>query len=353
MTSKKLYIHATNIHQGGGRSLLAGVLAAIDDTLPVVCQLDSRMVLPDCISKGVTIRKVPSTLLGRFRAEVWLAFNAQPEDLVLCFGNLPPLFKLRARVVVFLQNRYLIERRSLAEFAIQIRIRLAIERIWLSTRFLNAEEYVVQTPTMKNLLDLKSAGRVPVRTLPFSTETGGYTRQTPPSLAANKKKYDFIYVASGEPHKNHRNLFESWCRLAKEGFFPSLCVTLDTRRFSELCNEVEMMRIKYGVNLTNIGELPRQQALAMYHEADAIIFPSTFESFGLPLIEARQAGLPVVASELDYVRDVLDPEQSFDPYSPTSIARAVKRYMGWEEPALSLLGASEFLDQIVSLSKSA
>ncbi len=188
MTSGKLYIHGTNVHQGGGRSLLTGVLAALGDYLPAVCQLDSRMVLPDGMPKGVTIRAVPSTLLHRFSAELWLAHNAQPKDLVLCFGNLPPLFKLRARTIVFLQNRYLIDRTNLAAFSIQVRMRLAIERLWLSTRLLNAAEYVVQTPTMKNLFELKTAGRVPVRTLPFSTETGGYVRNTPPSLAANEKK---------------------------------------------------------------------------------------------------------------------------------------------------------------------
>lgn len=350
MTSGKLYIHATNVHQGGGKSLLSGVLEALVDYLPAVCQLDSRMVLPDFVSKGQTIRRVHPTLLDRFRAELWLAQNTKPQDIVLCFGNLPPLFNLRSRTIVFLQNRYLIDHANLSAFSIRVRMRLAIERLWLSTRLLNANEFVVQTPTMKNLLERKTAGRVHVRTLPFCTESGGYNRSsTSLSLATNgKKTYDFIYVATGEPHKNHRILFESWCRLAKEGFFPSLCVTLDTRRFSSLCNELEILKGQYKLNVTNVGELPHQQVLSTYREASAVVFPSTFESFGLPLIEARQAGLPVVAAELDYVRDVLDPEQSFDPSSPVSIARAVKRYMGWDEPELSLLDASGFLHKIIN-----
>jgi hypothetical protein len=55
----------------------------------------------------------------------------------------------------------------------------------------------------------------------------------------------------------------------------------------------------------------------------------------------------VLASELDYVRDVLDPEQAFDPESAVSIARAVKRFMGIEEPALPLLDAGGFMKQIL------
>jgi hypothetical protein len=53
------------------------------------------------------------------------------------------------------------------------------------------------------------------------------------------------------------------------------------------------------------------------------------------------------ASELDYVRDVLDPEQSFDPESATSIARAVKRFMGWEILPLPLLDAVEFIKHVL------
>ena len=65
------------------------------------------------------------------------------------------------------------------------------------------------------------------------------------------------------------------------------------------------------------------------------------------MIEARQAGLPIIASELDYVRDLIDPEESFDPNSPRSIALAVKRLMMKEEPALSLQNPEGFLRQIL------
>jgi glycosyltransferase involved in cell wall biosynthesis len=89
----------------------------------------------------------------------------------------------------------------------------------------------------------------------------------------------------------------------------------------------------------------------MYNQVGALIYPSTFESFGLPLIEARQAGLPVLASELDYVRDILDPEQVFDPESAISIARAVKRFIAIDEPPLSLQDAAGFIKHILERGK--
>lgn len=222
-----------------------------------------------------------------------------------------------------------------------------MERMWLSRKLSNASEFIVQTPTMKRLLEIKTQGRVQVRVLPFAARPSGYTRSVPKPETSKENEFDFVYVASGEPHKNHIRLIEAWCLLAKEGIFPSLCLTLGETRFASLCKEIEVLRQSHGLYVTNAGELSHQAVLSLYTKAGAVIYPSTFESFGLPLIEARQAGLAVLASELDYVRDVLDPEQSFDPESSVSIARAVKRFMGREEQELPVLDAAGFLASIL------
>lgn len=73
-----------------------------------------------------------------------------------------------------------------------------------------------------------------------------------------------------------------------------------------------------------------------YAETKALIYPSLFESFGLPLFEARLLNLDVLASDSDFVRDLVEPIQTFDPYSPYSIANAVIRHMGI--PALKAEG---------------
>lgn len=344
---RSLFIHATNVHQGGGRSLLVAIINTLSSGMKSVLSLDSRMPIQEGMAQDVEIKRVKSSIMQRFVAEKWLAHSVAPEDIVLCFGNLPPLFKLRGHTIVFVQNRYLIDDVQLNGFPLSVRLRLVIERLWLSKRMGNVDEFVVQTPTMKRLLEQKTEGEIPVRMLPFMAESGGYSREVSQSIMQEKNDFDFVYVASGEPHKNHSRLLEAWCLLADEGMFPSLCLTLDEVRFASLCREMEMMRQRHGLNVTNAGELSHKDVLALYKKVGASIYPSTFESFGLPLIEARQAGLPVLASELDYVRDVLDPEQTFDPDSSTSIARAVKRFMGKREQALPLLDAAQFMASIL------
>lgn len=339
----KVFIHATNVHQGGGRSLLEALLKAIHDKAEFVLSLDDRMPIPMNMTHNVQIKRVTPSLVQRVNAERWLALHAAPEDIVLCFGNLPPLFKLRGHTVVFVQNRFLIDDVKLNGFPLRVRLRLAMEQLWFSKRMENADEFIVQTPTMKRLLEKKAGGKIPVHIIPFIAESGGYSRKVSHPVLRDKNDFDFVYVASGEPHKNHRRLLEAWSLLAEEGVFPTLCLTLNAARFAPLCREIEEMCQRQGLNVMNAGELPHKDILALYKKAGASIYPSTFESFGLPLVEAKQAGLPVLASELDYVRDVLDPEQSFDPESAVSIARAVKRFMGRDVQALPLFDAKQFM----------
>jgi glycosyltransferase involved in cell wall biosynthesis len=283
----------------------------------------------------------------RLKAEWWLAKRKKQNDIVLCFGNLPPLFHLRGRTVVFIQNRYLIDLVSLESFPFKTRLRLKIERLWFSWKAGNTEFFIVQTPSMRAILDSSGlAARKPVFVLPFVDVSKGYRRSMKQILSQAEDR-PFIYVASGEPHKNHRNLVRAWCLLAQEGLFPPLWLTLDADINSELCVWVDQQIRQFGLRLENLGAQPYEQIQLLYTQAKALIYPSTFESFGLPLIEARQAGIAVIASELDYVRDVLDPDQTFDPLSPASIARAVKRFMGASEEALPLLNAAEFVKSLM------
>jgi len=309
------------------------------------------MVLPDDVQENLIVEFVEPSILQRFRSEWRLARHVHPQDTVLCFGNLPPLFRLRGRVVVFVQNRYLVDDVKFDGFPAKTKMRLGVERFWLSGRLANADEFVVQTPSMKNLLDVRTKGKIPVSVLPFMTANEGYERRLHPEVMQRKNEFNFLYVASGEPHKNHRQLIEAWGLLAVEGLFPSLTLTLDSSGFSALCAWIDQKTVQCALNVENVGCLPHDQVKQLYNRAGALIYPSTFESFGLPLIEARQAGLPVLASELDYVRDVLDPEQTFNPESSVSIAKAVKRFMGIAEPALPLQNAGGFMKHILEKAK--
>ena len=330
----RLVVHAPNVHQGGGRTLL---LALLEAARGCDCRLilDERMDAGE-LAAGALSMRVPASVAGRLAAEMTLRRLAAEADAVLCLGNLPPLFRLAAPVTLYLQNRNLVGPRDLSEFRLSDRLRIAAERAWLRGRLSTVDEIMVQTRTMAALVR-RHFGRE-ARVLPFlpgDMSTG----------AGQDKRFDFIYVASGEPHKNHRTLIEAWALLASEGIRPSLCLVLGANDAGPLTAWIEE-RARGGLDLHIFRGLPRAEVLRLYAASRALVFPSGFESLGLPLLEAQAAGLPILAGELDYVRDVVEPAQTFDPGSAVSIARAVKRHLGVQEARVSPVTAEVLLEEI-------
>jgi glycosyltransferase involved in cell wall biosynthesis len=326
-------LHAPNVHQGGGRTLLYALLETAGGFFTTVI-LDHRFT-PPALPDSVEVIFIPPTLAGRLRAEYLLRKKAHRQEVILCFGNLPPLFPQPARSVIYLQNRFLFGRHNLTGFPLGVRCRLTVERLWFKMRIKGVSEILVQTPSMAEALREETglAARVaPLAVAPLPIEAGSIPR-----------RFDFLYVSSGEPHKNHRRLVEAWAILAGEGLYPTLCLTLDQSKEGELLKWVDSKVKTHCLQVFNDGWRPRRDLGRLFAESGALIYPSLFESYGLPLLEAQAAGLPIVAAELDYVRDVCSPAQTFDPLSATSIARAVKRFLGIKQELLQPLSPGDFI----------
>ena len=306
-------------------------------------QLDERIQRLLQLPNGVSAVYVRPSLWSRLLAEWRLWREVQSGDMVLCFHGLPPLFPLRGSVVVFLQNRLLVEPGSLASYSLRFRVRIGMERFLSRVLQVRVSRYIVQTQSMAASVQRWLRHEVPVSVLPFSQSV-----QPEDALphAALERGFDFVYVSSGEPHKNHRNLLEAWRLLMEAGHRPSLALTLDDEVDAELSAYIKQYAAEFDLDVVNLGILSRVDVVALYRSARAMIYPSTTESLGLPLIEASRHQLPILAPELDYVRDVVEPAETFDPASPTSIARAVKRFLGAGELPAVIGTAEEFLAKV-------
>jgi glycosyltransferase involved in cell wall biosynthesis len=344
--SKRLFIHAPNIHQGGGKILL---LSLLSHALPeqVILIVDARMDLPSNLAPNIQIKTISPTIIARLCGEYWLSKNTQENDTILCFGNLPPLFRLKGTTKLFLQNRYLIDDVNLKGFNWRSKIRLNIEKLWFRFTNKNVDTIIVQTPSMKKLLSSKVSPEKSILTLPFSSENQDSTNTPNDHYLLDKEESHFVYIASGEPHKNHKTLFEAWFNLAADGIFPTLHTTLQTKEFDKIISKLQHQYSNLKPNFKNWENLDHKEVHTLYQTSTALIYPSKLESFGLPLIEAKNCGLPILASELDYVRDIVTPEETFDPNSSVSIARAVKRFMEEGEQPITILKPTEFLKKIM------
>lgn len=341
--AERALLHAPNIHVGGGLQLLKSLLMACPAPF-VWAQLDRRIQGEVFLPESTTIHWVKKSVWSRLCAEWRIYRRCAPDDTVLCFHGLPPLLPLRGHVVVFVQNRILFESGSLVGYPFFTRIRLLFERIWVRMMRKNCNRYLVQTSSMAAAVRQCMGRDVEVSVLPFVPLTDSFV---PEKIPASVREFDFVYVSSGEAHKNHGNLLDAWRLLAADGLKPSLALTVSPQLHPFLSGEISKHTNEYGLNIVNLGHVPAMDIPSLYQSSSALIFPSKTESFGLPLIEATQLGLPVLASELDYVRDVVQPAETFDPNSPVSIARAVRRFLGNAEPAVQIRSAEEFLAEVL------
>lgn len=300
-----------------------------------------RLVLP----LNTKIFWIRPSFLSRLKAEISLAFGSHPAEPVLFFHNLPPLLPVNGEVIVFLQNRILIEDSSLSNFSLRTRLRLIFERAFFKILRHKVDVYYVQTPSMAALLrGWYGGGSVDIRISSFA----------PPLLKSkgiSSREWDFVYVSDGEAHKNHKTLVEGWIILGQNGIYPSLALTLSDRD-KALRSWIDDKARSYNLNIIDLGVLSRSEVSKLYDQAGAMIFPSVSESFGLPLIEARSADIPILAGELDFVRDVCDPVECFDPKSAVSIARAVRRFLQHPEAPIVPESARVFLHSLVAPKKS-
>lgn len=127
-----------------------------------------------------------------------------------------------------------------------------------------------------------------------------------------------LYPARGWPHKNHARLFEAFELLRAED--PTLRLVLTGGGLDALGP------VPDGVDVR--GLVPAAELRSLYRTASALVFPSLYEGFGLPPLEAMAAGCPVAASDAGSLREVCgQAAQLFDPLDPAAIAAGVRAAM--------------------------
>jgi glycosyltransferase involved in cell wall biosynthesis len=335
----RLIIDASNINSGGGKVLLLNLIKALPKSDRFFIAVGDKLDCKDIFGRNLIIKIIPNNIFCRILNQYQIYKMSNISENILYFGNFPPLFKSYKNKIVFFQNRLIIDRPSLAKYSIFEKIKINFQKLRLYIARKNADYYIVQTNSMQNLLRRFIKSDVEIKVIPFFDAE---------NISLNKnKKYDFIYVASGEPHKNHRNLIKAWELLANEGFYPTLLLTINESDYNSLLNVINKSIKNNNLKIFNVGSISTDLLYKYYCESQSLIYPSLVESFGLPLLEAQSLGLPILASELDYVRDLVCPSESFNPESHISIARAVSRFMGYASPPPRISSAINFLDVVL------
>jgi glycosyltransferase involved in cell wall biosynthesis len=136
----------------------------------------------------------------------------------------------------------------------------------------------------------------------------------------DEPREDFLlYPALGWAHKNHARLFEALALLRRER--PGLRLVL-TGYSGAAPPGVEVR-----------GRVPAEELARLYRTAAALVFPSLYEGFGQPPLEAMACGCPVASSNAGSLPEVVgDAARLFDPTSPEEIAAGVRDVLDEPKP---------------------
>ncbi len=135
-----------------------------------------------------------------------------------------------------------------------------------------------------------------------------------------------IYPANFWKHKNHEMLFTAFGLACKEGLDPDIklvCTGAPGERQAWLGEAARAMNLENRILFP--GYLSNTTLSELMSNSKGLVFPSLYEGFGIPVVEAMAAGIPVACSNTTSLPEVVgDAALLFDPRSPDQISRAIK-----------------------------
>jgi glycosyltransferase involved in cell wall biosynthesis len=140
-----------------------------------------------------------------------------------------------------------------------------------------------------------------------------------------------LYAGNVKPHKNLERLIEAFNLVRARGLDHLKLVLIgdEISRYAALRRAVHHHQLHKYVRF--LGYLPHETLAVMYRLAGVFVFPSLYEGFGLPPLEAMASGTPVVTSNVSSLPEVAaDAAILVDPYDPGAIADGIERVLGDE-----------------------
>jgi glycosyltransferase involved in cell wall biosynthesis len=134
-----------------------------------------------------------------------------------------------------------------------------------------------------------------------------------------------LYVSTLHPHKNHERLLRAFAgfRASHRNF---RLVLAGMRGFHADAVRAEIGRLDLEGDVDITGWIPRPELLDLYRRAAAFIYPSTFEGFGMPVLEAMAAGVPLACSDIEPLAGITaGTAVLFPPDDEDAIAAALDR----------------------------
>ena len=148
-----------------------------------------------------------------------------------------------------------------------------------------------------------------------------------------------VFVSTLEPRKNVVTLLDAFARAAAAGY-PGDLVLVGRWGWHTKAAQAALATSPVRSRVCHLDYLERAALAAVMRGAEALVFPSLLEGFGLPVLEAMACGVPVIVSRASSLPEVAgDAALYVDPRRPEEIAAAIVRLAGDRDLAVRLAAA--------------
>jgi glycosyltransferase-like protein len=186
------------------------------------------------------------------------------------------------------------------------------------------QDYGVAADVIRNGVDLERFARPP-----------GPGRRALRARVGAEGRFLFLTVGGIEPRKGSADLVEAMGELRRTLAPPPVLAVVGGHSFQDYAAyreralaRAELLGLELGSDVVLLGTVGDEELPLWYQAADAFVFPSRKEGWGLAVLEAMASGLPVVATDIPVFREYLVPGQDallVPPGQPASLAGAMRR----------------------------
>jgi glycosyltransferase involved in cell wall biosynthesis len=194
----------------------------------------------------------------------------------------------------------------------------------------SAAVVAVSEATARDLRAQPGLADVPVHVVYQGYAADVFRPAAPERIAAARQRYRLgeylLFVGEARPYKNLARLIEAFARAALPGLELAIVGGIGPRD-----GAIRELPLRYGVadRVRFLGRVPDAELAALYSGAEAFVFPSLYEGFGIPPLEAMACGCPVIASDAASIPEVCGPAAHYvDPHDTDSIAAGMERVAG-------------------------
>jgi glycosyltransferase involved in cell wall biosynthesis len=314
------YLNARFLSQGvtGVQRTATEMVKALDEVLDstpgLTDQIQVTMLAPPNSKHDLGLRNVPVRVVGRLTGHAWEQFELpwySHDGMLISLCNTAPLAKRQQ--MVMLHDASCFVSPMTYSFAFRWWYRVLHPCLGLVCRR-------VMTVSEFSARELEKHAHIKAQKLVVVNNGGEHILANQPDWSilecpGDQRRPYILAVSSMSPNKNFRSLMKAMEHIDNRAFDVVVAGGTNPRIFREQDIQIPDT-VKY------LGYVSDSQLRALYEGAMGFIYPSTYEGFGLPPIEAMTCGCPVIVSDIPPLREVCGEAALYcNPYEPTDIAQ--------------------------------